>query len=74
MSIPRPGADRRSVAEVMDSVFWEYRPRSEKNPRACTVAEFFEGFDECSGLCQENRVQALTPGAGVPAEAKSEGD
>ena len=49
MSIPRPGARRRSVADVMDSVFWEYHPRTEKNPRACTVVEFFEDFEDGSG-------------------------
>ena len=46
------------VAEAMESVFWDYHGRSEKNPRACTVAEFFEDFDD-------DTDEQASPGSGM---------
>lgn len=57
MTMRRPGADRRSVAEVMDSVFWDYLPHREKNPRGCTVAEFFEDFEAEEGVERKSEEQ-----------------
>jgi len=44
----------------MDSVFWEYHPRTEKNPRACTVVEFFENFDDGGGTKDERGETTAT--------------
>jgi len=40
----RPGKEQPSVADVLDSVFWEYRPEAPKE--TSTVADFFEHFDQ----------------------------
>ncbi len=69
MSIPRPGARRRSVAEVMDSVFWEYHPQAERHPGVYTVAEFFEAFEV--GVAGEAQGEAV-PRAPESQELKGE--